>query len=99
MQKLIDREASLKMCSDTHNPYHRIVREFLLTAPTVDAEPVRHGWWIEDHTDLICSVCKWKYSDELPFMSNQGLDSMTEAFAHCPHCGARMDGGAENEVT
>lgn len=42
----------------------------------------------------IVAECEWKYSDELPFMSNNGLDSMTEAFAHCPHCGARMGGGA-----
>lgn len=58
--------------------------------PTIEPE-VRHGRWIEIQTDLICSVCKWEYSDELPFMSNHGLDSMTEAFAFCPHCGARMD--------
>lgn len=69
--------------------------EYIKQMKTIEAEPVRHGQWIEDHTDLICSVCKWKYSDELPFMSNHGLDSMTEAFARCPHCGAKMyaDGG------
>ncbi len=44
----IDKETSLKLVSDPHNPYHRIVREFLLTAPTVDAEPVRHGQHDED---------------------------------------------------
>ena len=74
--------------------------------PTIEAKPVQHGRWIESQTDLICSVCKWKYSDELPFMSNNGLDSIAGAFAHCPHCGARMDvpdinvgdkGGADND--
>lgn len=57
--------------------------------PTIEPE-VRQGRWIEDQMDLICSVCKWKYSDELPFMSNHGLDSMTEAFARCPHCGSKL---------
>lgn len=45
-------------------------------APTVDAEPVRHGHWEWDG-DYICSNCgerghrnKWKY---------------------CPNCGAKMD--------
>lgn len=66
-----------------------------LKQPTISPK-VRRGRWIEDNTDMICSVCKWEYSDELPFMSNNGLDSMTEAFAHCPHCGAKMDGGADN---
>ena len=27
--------------------------------PEIEAEPVRHGRWIESQTDLICSVCKW----------------------------------------
>lgn len=58
-------------------------------APTVDAEPVRHGHWIksEDADDGYCSVCKcdmpmykedweWKYS-ETPY---------------CPNCGAKMKG-------
>ena len=35
MQEAIDKEAALKLVSDSHNPYHRIVKEFLLTAPTI----------------------------------------------------------------
>ena len=35
MSEVIDKEAALKLVSDSHNPYHRIVREFLLTEPTV----------------------------------------------------------------
>lgn len=57
------------------------------------------GHWIETHDKYICSVCGWEYSDELPFMSNNGCDKMQEAFAHCPHCGVRMfaKAGDENE--
>lgn len=63
-----------------------------------DIEPeVRHGRWIEGKTELICSACNWHYSDELPFMSSNGLDAMQTAFAYCPHCGAMMDGGADDE--
>lgn len=82
-------------CAQNPSTEWDFVEDMIENAPTIEPE-VRHGRWIEDHTDLICSVCKWKYSDELPFMSNQGLDSMTEAFAHCPHCSARMDGGTDN---
>lgn len=64
-------------------------------APTIDAEPVMHGKWIESYCNLVCSCCKWEYSDELPYMSNQGIDKMSESFAYCPHCGAKMDGGAD----
>lgn len=52
------------------------------------SEPARHAYWIELETELQCSACKWKYNDELPFMS---FHTMSEAFAYCPHCGARMD--------
>ena len=104
--RLIDANALMKrVCEKECGPHFNIdlcdldddstdtrcvFREYVRLEPTVEAEPVRHGRWIEDHTDLICSVCKWKYSDELPFMSNHGLDSMTESFARCPHCGAKM---------
>ena len=58
--------------------------------PTVDAEPVRHGYWIEheyaeeenDHlvSNYACSAChSWER-----YVSN-----------YCPNCGAKMD---EEEV-
>ena len=64
------------------------VEKLIADAPTVDAEPVRHGHWVksEDADDGYCSVCEcdmpmyredweWKYS-ETPY---------------CPNCGAKMD--------
>lgn len=58
-----------------------------------DVQEVKHGEWIEkqiplkwceDDVDIVfvCSVCK----AEVPFTSK-----------HCPECGAKMDGGAEND--
>ena len=72
--------------------------------PAIESIPAdnvyqKRGRWIESRTDLICSACKWTYSDELLFMSHNGLDAIYEAFAYCPHCGARMDGSAENGKT
>ena len=52
-------------------------------APTIEAEPVKHGRWIEhiDHEMLTgydeCSVCHFGTIGQ----SN-----------YCPNCGARMDG-------
>ena len=60
------------------------------TAPTIETQPVKRGMWVETHCDLICSVCKWEYIDELPYMSRNGYDSYYEAFAFCPHCGSRL---------
>ena len=62
----------------------------LINAPTIDAQMAKHGKWLETHCDLICGVCKWEYSDELPYMSRNGYDSHYEAFAFCPHCGSRL---------
>lgn len=58
-------------------------------APTIDAEPVRHGHWIAtpytDYDDTYeCSVCGacWTFIE--------GTPKDNEAF-YCPHCGAKMD--------
>ena len=58
-------------------------------APTIDAEPVRHGKWIRQ-TDtrfgemlndiLICSECNIAFST---------LSMIRRSY--CPNCGARMD--------
>ena len=67
-------------------------------APTVEAEPVRHGRWIENATyedgtkSYICDCC---YADE------SWLDRLIcRKEPYCPNCGAKMDSKevAENEV-
>ena len=50
-------------------------------------QAVRHGRWIvqdEGRTRFMCSECKSK--------NHRGSDN------YCPNCGAKMDGGADNEV-
>ena len=61
------------------------VASYIVTAPTVDAESVRHGRWEKvygDHLSMghrpwvvCCSVC-----------GRVGMESN-----YCPHCGAKMD--------
>lgn len=64
--------------------------------PTVEAEPVRHGYWIPvDGGDTCdeweCSACgKW-----MVFQYDMDYDDMCEEFPRCPKCGAKMDGGGE----
>lgn len=52
--------------------------------PTIDAEPVRHGRWIEKPFLLgisnFCSLCGENYG--MPHGK----------FKYCPNCGAKMDG-------
>ena len=54
---------------------------WIVNAPTVDAEPVRHGKWIVENEESIrCSECCFNRANiKMP------LD-------YCPKCGAKMDG-------
>ena len=61
--------------------------QYIEIIPAADVAPVRHGRW-ETNSDrpdsLICSICKcgfdmWKH----------------DPHNYCPHCGAKMDGGAD----
>ena len=54
-----------------------------------DVAPVRHGHWVKEKPDVLihwhCSVCKNCYYLEEPNAN------------YCPNCGAKMDGGEEND--
>ena len=61
------------------------VLELLEDAPTVDAEPVRHGHWIYTPTEPLGYVC-----------SECGKSSC--GFTYCPNCGAKMDEEVKNDI-
>lgn len=54
----------------------------------IEAEPVRHGRWIEKSTTIECSECGKEYSDEIVHMCF-GEDAELN---RCPRCGAHMEG-------
>jgi hypothetical protein len=59
--------------------------------PTIDAEPVRHGRWVYgEDVDIQCSECgKDAMSDWMKY---------TQVYSpYCPWCGAKMDGGADDD--
>lgn len=66
------------------------IKDYIDQAPTVDAEPVRHGEWVarkeifdgeQEQVDAIgCSQCG----------KSQRVFRRTP---YCPNCGAKMDGG------
>lgn len=70
---------------------HRKIQMLLMDTPTVDAEPVKHGKWIEKRkktffeglyeVKYICSCCG---------------DVVYGKYNYCSDCGAKMDGGEEN---
>jgi hypothetical protein len=69
-------------------------------APTVDAEPVRHGKWVDSeafkrpwfrHHIFECSVCR-------NTLDMDGVNAGRGDANYCPNCGAKMDGREENET-
>mgnify|MGYP006932843021 CR=1 FL=1 len=95
MTRLIDGDALIELINGGYDldfdevpETKRELLRMIMEQPTVDAEPVRHGKWIDegyyaDNTNVKawhCSECNWHmlgYEDEL--------------FRYCPICGARMD--------
>lgn len=57
------------------------------SAQTIEAEPVRHGHWIEkdwDDGDYVCSACGHSW------VTIEGTPQDNE-MNYCPYCGAHMD--------
>lgn len=73
---------------------------YLANAPTVDAVEVVHGQWIEilsgqNSSGYECSICKRIVS----VVSDVDLRErvLAKKYPYC-HCGAKMDGGADNGI-
>ena len=65
-----------------------VLVEDIENAPTVDAEPVRHGEW----EVTVCSLCR----HDLDGWADGAHEEVADGNVHyCPNCGAKMDGGKE----
>lgn len=92
MAEYIEREAAEDAVGEAHlkglNPVWA-VRD----VPTADVVPVVHGRWSEskEHFYLNNGCKEWInfYCSECDAPNNSPTD-------YCPHCGAKMDGGADN---
>lgn len=92
-QRLIDANLLWKALDtaqlfDDGNPRH-IAQQMVEEQPTVDAVKVRHGKWIplNPNSDVrfYCSECETEISTSWDY-------DEADMWAHCPRCGARMDG-------
>ena len=68
--------------------------------PTIDAEPVRHGRWIERYSPggvrlCECSVCGTSAISQIDDTWGYVIDYYETDF--CPNCGAKMDGGESDQ--
>lgn len=52
------------------------------------AQLPKRGEWIEDRTEIVCSKCHARFSDEIIFM-NRNMEN--KALKYCPNCGTKME--------
>ena len=64
-----------------------VIIDALENIPSADVGPVVRAQWIEDGSGIIiCPECK------------RGYNLIAKYTHYCPHCGAKMDGGADHET-
>ncbi len=93
--RLIDADKLIEICNKgwrlgsaiNTKIYHTVDASDIRNQPTVDAEPVRHGRWIEVDVGDCCYRCS-----ECGFIRDAYLLDISN---YCPKCGAKMDGGRE----
>lgn len=107
MSDLIDKQALKNklrycICADSMcDTFYRIT-EIVEEAPTINPDDlVKHGRWIEDRDTHKCSICGFGlFKDHIVyFMDGECVHKGYSPFTlnYCPYCGAKMDGGKENE--
>ena len=68
------------------------IEEVIKNAPTVDAEPVKHGHWDDMGDFEQCSVCHGTHLKR--FQTYYGEATWVK-MSYCPNCGAKMDESEE----
>ena len=66
---------------------YKMFEQAVKAAPTIEAEPVRHGQWILPdvcYEDIECSVCHAYMPLPISF-------DYRPTYKYCPMCGAKMD--------
>lgn len=81
---------------------NQIIDEFD-SLPTIEAEPIKYGKWLKTNAyphRVYCSECYKTYVTNEEVIQGRSWETAycTEA-EFCPHCGAKMNGGKENEST
>lgn len=64
--------------------------QLIVDAPTVEAEPVRHGKWIDDLDENGRLRSAWR---KCSFCGGRNYSKKTP---YCPNCGAKMDLEGDN---
>ena len=103
MDDFISREATIKRIEEVYcvgcNSYHGVrcracgtgdAIDMIEDAPAADVAPVVHGRWEVRGQEVFCTNC-----DRESGYNAFGASAFSD---YCPNCGAKMDGGANNEA-
>lgn len=95
--ELIEKEATFKkLCDELPKGQWKTVIALTVISemPAVDAEPVRHGYWIPVETETGVAAYGVYEMTVMNYKCSEcgGLIDISEKdFKYCPHCGAKMD--------
>lgn len=78
-----------------------VIRQNIMDIPAADVTPVRHGRWISltecANEGVYCSICKKKvWKSDYAWCSKRSRNKLRSNY--CPNCGAKMDGGDNDEA-
>lgn len=95
--RLIDVDALIEVLSRNNidnivTVYDKTIMEHIKDAPTIEAEPVRHGEWKEVGVNICCTACGAMFKDEICHMN---VDYGYRIPQRCQECGASMAVEAE----
>lgn len=85
---LIHRLLNTKIVAANLFQYANAVTNMIGDAPTIEAEPVRHGYWENANGRPKTYIRKCSVCDKESYFCGRGC-----SYKYCPNCGSKMDGG------
>ena len=85
---LIHRLLNTKIVAANLFQYANAVTNMIGDAPTIEAEPVRHGYWENANGRPKTYIRKCSVCGKEAYFCGRGC-----SYKYCPNCGAKMDGG------
>lgn len=93
MDEYIEREKVLSKAAPVKGCFSDMISAYdVIMLPAADVAPVRHGRWEKQRGIYSCSECGMTCPYDVQA-------DVIEYWAcnYCPNCGAKIDGGADNE--
>lgn len=92
--RLVDADLIIETCNSYKGMNRRadlgikLVNKIVSGAPTVDAKPIQHGYWLYDR---LCSTNGGTYGVQRCSNCGYYYKDFGDEWNYCPHCGALMD--------